>query len=236
MTRAVLYLGLTILSPFSLFSGEAKLNVVGGMKIDFGDVYTGLTVKRLVTLKNDGTDTLIISNVSSSCGCTGTLLTHDHIAPNDSGVLEITFNTKKFSGKVDKSISMYTNDSTQSYIHIYFTANVLTLLTFEPEYFYFQTTADSATTQTMSITNTGSQAVRILSVKPTSELFSAKVSEDKIDPGKRATLVSVLKAKYAGTFFGNIEITTDNPNIPLLSLRVAALVKETASTSSTKHN
>ena len=44
-----------------LLIAQPKLDVVGGTKLDFGDLYTGNSHKHNVVLRNVGTETLIIS-------------------------------------------------------------------------------------------------------------------------------------------------------------------------------
>ena len=87
------------LLPCHLHSQPA-LTVVGGTRFSFGDITSTSPVERIVTLRNTGTDTLVIEDVLAICGCTGTLLSSDHIAPHDSGSLSISFNPGSFSGKV----------------------------------------------------------------------------------------------------------------------------------------
>ena len=70
-----------ILTCAALTSGLAqpKIQVVGGTKIDLGSIYRGAVVERKVMLKNIGSDTLVVSRVDPSCGCTGTVVSNDHI-------------------------------------------------------------------------------------------------------------------------------------------------------------
>ena len=101
--------------------GQPKLHVVGGTSFDFGDVYS-TSASKVLTIQNLGRDTLIIFNVGTSCGCTAALASEDHIPPGDSGTVSITFDAKRFSGKVEKLVSLTTNDTSQRYIAINFTA------------------------------------------------------------------------------------------------------------------
>jgi hypothetical protein len=208
----------------SILYGQAKFNLVGGIKFDFGEVNLGTTVQRILTIKNDGTDTLIITNVSASCGCTGTLLSNDHITPGDSGALSISFNSKKFSGKVEKAVTMNTNDPQNKKVRIIFVANIVTILEFEPEYLFFRSKPDSETTQMLTLKNSSPEPLRILSVKSDLESVSLSVSENEIEPGKIAKLTASLHPRAPGTIKGNIEIKTDNPKVSRFNVRVVALI------------
>src|ERR1043166_8182345 len=136
-------------APFSYLFGQSKLVIVGRNVLEFGVVYTP-SIERFITLKNTGTDTLSISNVSTTCGCTAALLSNAHLAPGDTGTLSIKFDAKRYSGKVQKTVSMNTNDPTQKHININFTADVVKSLDFDPEYMFFSTTVDSTTESTLS--------------------------------------------------------------------------------------
>ena len=201
---------------------QPKLNLVGGKRVDFGDIYT-ISTRKILTLKNVGDDTLIITEVSGSCGCTGTLMTNDHLAPGDSGHLAITFNAKNYNGEIEKAVSFVTNDTTQKYNTITFVGNVIKSFQLEPEYLFFSTTVDSITTKSLTLKNIYSQTIKILSAKTSSSDISIKLSGDKVEPGEELTITAIILLKKAGTASGNIDITTDFVHSPFLSIRYVAL-------------
>ncbi|HEV8537479.1 MAG TPA: DUF1573 domain-containing protein [Bacteroidota bacterium] len=211
-------------APLHFVSAQPRLSLVGGTTPDFGVIYTP-SIERLITLRNVGTDTLTISGVSTSCGCTAALVSNDHIAPGDSGILSVKFDAKSYSGKVEKLVSLNTNDTTQKHVNIKFAATVIKSLDFEPEYFFFSTTIDSLTEKTIAITNSSSQTIHILSVKPSSELVSLKLSEDKLEPGEESSLSCTIRPTEPGTVRGNIEILTDFREHPKLSISYFAYTK-----------
>ena len=215
---------------------QPKLDVAGGTKLDFGDIYTSSPMKHLVTLKNAGSDTLIISNVSATCGCTGTLITNDHLGPNDTGTLEITFNPKSFKGKIEKGVTFRTNDTSQSNVRITFTGNIVKTLEFEPEYLFIKASVDSSKTDTLTISNEGDRPIRILSVKSSSDLVSLKLTEDEVKPSEETLLISTFNPKTTGTLTGNIEIRTDHPKTPVLNVRLVAWARTKNSSAFSKHN
>lgn len=203
---------------------QPKLIVVGGTTPDFGEVYTP-TTERLITLKNAGTDTLTITDLSTSCGCTAALVSNDNIAPGDSGRLSVKFDVRSYSGKVGKSISMNTNDTTQKHVSIKFSANVIRSLSVDPEYFFFSTTVDSLAEKSIVITNSSSQTIRILSVKPSSDFISVQLSQDKLEPGEEATLTGTILPRVSGTARGSIDILSDFQPYPTHSVTYFAHAK-----------
>lgn len=209
----------------SYASSQPKLDLIGGTGFDFGEIWTP-TAKKLLTLRNRGNDTLIISNVSASCGCTGALISHDHIAPGDSGLLSITFDASRFGGKVEKFISFESNDTSQKHITITFHANVNKTLDFEPGHFYFSTYPDSLVTKEVTIANSSSATIHILKLQTSSTDFIVSSSATEIGPGEHITLTGSISIKQTGTFRGNVTIITDHPVVPRYTLNYFVLSKE----------
>lgn len=203
---------------------QPKLDVVGGTTFSFGDLYSP-SARKLLTLRNTGKDTLIVSNVGASCGCTGALISHDHIAPRDSGILQITFDAKRFNGPVEKVVSFATNDKHQEHVSVTFHANVFKTLELDPEYFYFSTYPDSVSTKEVTVRNSSNQTIRLLRIKASSDVVSVIATRDELEPGEETSLSASGKFEAAGTFSGNIEITTDHPKLPSVAIRYFALVK-----------
>jgi len=209
----------------SVLFSQPRLQISGGPKFDFGEVYTGTTVNRDLILKNTGTDTLIISDISASCGCTGTMMSNDHIMPGDSGILSISFNSKQFSGYIEKAVSMSTNDTSQGHVRIGFTAKVLKWLTLEPEYLVFHASADSAATADLAITNSGTFPIRILSASSSTDRLSFTLTRELIRAGEEARMKCTLGPGPEGLVNGTITVKTDQPKIPVFTIRFFALVK-----------
>ena len=77
---------------------------------DWGTVLEGYSVTHTFIIQNVGDEDLIISRVRVSCGCTGTRLATDQLAPGESVELAVTFNSTGFSGNVSKTVSVFSND------------------------------------------------------------------------------------------------------------------------------
>ncbi len=205
---------------------QPKVFLVGNSNLDFGEVTNFSEVTHLVTIKNIGSDTLIISNVGSSCGCTAALMSNDHIPPGDSAALSIKFDAKQFTGKTHKTVSLQTNDTSQPRMEIGFTANVVRLLELIPNYLFLRTVKDSTTHQSMTIKNVGKETIKFLSVTSSLDELVTNLSDNAIEPGKEVTLNTMLKPKTSGTISGNIDVKTDHPKIPSFSIRIFAWAKE----------
>jgi hypothetical protein len=221
----------------SLLLSQPRLQISGGAKFDFGEVYSGTTVNRDLILKNTGTDTLVISDISASCGCTGTMMSNDHIMAGDSGILSISFNSKKFSGNIEKAVTLNSNDASYGHVRILFTAKILKWLTLEPEYLVFHASADSAATEDLTIANSGTFPIRILSASSSTDRLSFTLTRELIHAGEEARMRCTLVPGPEGLVNGTITVRTDQPKIPVFTIRFFALVKgKSPRLGSSEHN
>lgn len=204
--------------------GQAKLDIIGGNRFEFGDVYAGLIAKHTVQLHNAGTDTLILSDISSTCGCTGMLISSDRIAPGDTGLLEITFDSKRFSGIVERAVTMNTNDPAVRRARITFKANVIKGLEVDPEYLFFRVVADSTASQILTIKNAGATGVSIVGTTTDIEGATLTLSGSDLEPASEAALTVSITPKKAGTIKGYVRIRTTHPKMDLLNIRVMGIV------------
>jgi hypothetical protein len=218
----------------SIAVSQPKLSVVGGLEPDFGDVPNFTSTKHRVILKNTGTDTLILSEIGTSCGCTATLLSNDHIPPNDSANLDVTFDAERFAGqRVTKRISMVTNDETQTAVAINFKVNVVNIVDLSPKYFYIRTTENAPTTGALTITNTSDRTIHISNVRSNQEIFVPSINIQTLSPGDSATISVTFTPQRRGTLNGNIELTIDHPLAKQVNIRCFGFV--TSATADKKH-
>jgi rhodanese-related sulfurtransferase len=70
-------------------------------------------VSHTFVLKNVGDETLTITDILTSCGCTTTALAKRELAPEESVELQATVNTTGFHGTVTRTVSVTSNDPIQ---------------------------------------------------------------------------------------------------------------------------
>jgi hypothetical protein len=80
---------------------------------------------------NTGTETLIISDINASCGCTVPTLERRQFQPGESDTIEVTFNPRDRSGDTDKYISVVTNAAPEPVIKLRINAVVEPMLRYE---------------------------------------------------------------------------------------------------------
>lgn len=203
---------------------QPKLAIQGGTNLDFGEIYTGMKFVKDLSVYNIGTDTLVVRNVSASCGCTAVLLKQNRIPPHDSSSLAITFNSSQYSGMVAKSITFTCNDPEQKDVRIVFKANVIKVFDLAPEYVVFRTTIDSIPMDTVLLKNASPFPVKILSTSSSMPEVKATPSTDALKPGETAYIQLAFTPKTVGTIKGDLTIKTDNEHMQTLDVRYFGLV------------
>ena len=95
---------------------HAEVNPVGGGKIvfeeakfDFGTVKEGTVVDHTFKFKNEGTEPIIIGQVSTSCGCTTPNYTKDPVLPGKEGEISVSFNSAGHPGVQQKLVTVSSN-------------------------------------------------------------------------------------------------------------------------------
>ena len=76
---------------------------------DFGTITEGEVVEHTFRFTNTGTNDLIISNASASCGCTIPEWPKEPIAPGEKGEIKVEFNSNGKKDMVTKDITILAN-------------------------------------------------------------------------------------------------------------------------------
>ena len=76
---------------------------------NFGEVKEGDIITREFAFHNVGTAPLLITNASSTCGCTVPEWPKEPIPPDSSGVIQVKFNTVGRTGAQTKEVTIFAN-------------------------------------------------------------------------------------------------------------------------------
>jgi hypothetical protein len=96
---------------------QAVIVVSDSSLYDFGDVKEADgPVTHVFKVKNSGDAPLVITKVTASCGCTTPDWTKEPIAPGKTGEVKATFDVNGRVGPFTKTISVFSNGSSGSYV------------------------------------------------------------------------------------------------------------------------
>jgi len=76
---------------------------------DFGRVIRGEKVTYAFKFENTGTADLIVSDVSTSCGCTTPGFTSEPVKPGETGLIKVTFDSSNRRGFQNKTVTVVSN-------------------------------------------------------------------------------------------------------------------------------
>lgn len=90
---------------------------------DYGTISVGANGECVFTIKNTGTEPLLITNAQASCGCTVPDYPKEPIAPGQSASIKVSYDTKRV-GVFQKSITISSNAQNGNVKVIYIKGNV----------------------------------------------------------------------------------------------------------------
>lgn len=90
---------------------------------DFGKIIQGEKVSYTFKFKNTGKSDLLISKVSTSCGCTAPNYSKEPVKPGESGKIEVTFDSHNKKGFQNKTITVLANTD-PNYVTLFIKTNI----------------------------------------------------------------------------------------------------------------
>jgi hypothetical protein len=108
----------------NLSTDTAKINF-REYEHDFGKVTEGEKVACIFSFENTGNGPLVISSVTTTCGCTVPKYETKPIEPGSTGMIEVVFNSSGYSGRQTKTITVRSNAS-KSIVLLKITGEIIT--------------------------------------------------------------------------------------------------------------
>lgn len=96
--------------PNGALSAELAEGSVAEVLVDFGDVKYSECVSRTIVLKNTTNSPIVLLSYETTCRCTWLELPKRAIAPNESGEVTITFDSRGEWGSVGNYLSIETSN------------------------------------------------------------------------------------------------------------------------------
>jgi hypothetical protein len=182
---------------------------------DFGKVGPDQTVKHAFTFRNAGGGLLVLGDIKTTCGCTGTLLSQREIAPGGEGTLEVSFHSGRSGGQRRKAIFVNSNDPDKPSVKLEIIANVIVPVEVRPRALYWVTERNEQSIRTIDLLYSPDLRMNITSLEVSSPAFSASYA-----PASQNDIPSYqITVKYDGSLpIGNFQeklnIATDNAEYP----------------------
>jgi hypothetical protein len=212
-------------APAPAQAQAAAAIVFDELEHDFGKVGADQTVKHTFKFKNTGDTTLVIGDIKTTCGCTGTLLSQREIAPGSDGSLEVSFHSGGSGGQRRKSIFVSSNDPQKPSVKLDIAANVVVPVEVRPRTVYWVAEKNKKSMQAVELLYDPELKLRILGLELSSPAFSASYRPiNKKDELGYTIDLSCNGSLPIGNFQEKLVILTDNPEHPKLEVALRGKV------------
>jgi hypothetical protein len=122
----LLTLALVPHAPLTRADGAAGARLaVEPSSFDFGNVRPEKVLQKDLALRNFGDAELVITKVSTTCGCTVAGAYRKRVAPGASTTLRITFTTLARPGRTEQTVTIETNDREHPKVDVKVAATVV---------------------------------------------------------------------------------------------------------------
>lgn len=93
--------------------------------LEFGNIRDGASLKRDITIRNNGKKELVIRAVQPNCRCISVATTDTKVAPGKESTITITWNAEGKKGAQHKAVTIYSTDPRNPVQRIALTASIL---------------------------------------------------------------------------------------------------------------
>ncbi len=213
----------------------AQVISVDPLSFDFGDMKQQQTKTVNVTVTNEGAGLLRILDVKADCGCTVPTLAKDSLAPGETTQIEIQFDSKKFHGKVIKTVNITSNDPQNTQVDILIQANVHTSLVIDPvnqRVGFSPSLQGEVLSRNVTFTAIDSPDLQISAAKTRKGLFEVKaVNNHEGDPQRSILEVIVPADMEPGRHRDHVRVTTNIEEFPTVDIEMQAWIRQTLAVS-----
>jgi hypothetical protein len=203
---------------------QPKLSV-DKLEVDLGTFYSGVKQKGKIMIKNTGNDTLQILSVQPGCGCTTVKQPKKFLLPNQSDAIEVEFNSTGYRGRVEKHVTIMTNDPTSQNVEVKLIANVADILVLLPiqgisRVWFNNPPLGTTSTQTYSFENISGEQLKIKGVLAATPDVQVVVGKEKLNPNDTLQIQVSIKPEKTGYTATQFTIQTDHKKQPQVNIKV----------------
>jgi hypothetical protein len=188
----------------------------GSMKYNFGVIEEGKLVNHSFEFTNNGTETLIVSEVHPTCGCTVAGDYDKEVKPGQQGKIPLSFKTSGYDGPVTKTITVKTNVPDKTDLSLTIEGTVKISVSVNPRTLFLGNIERNRTTPItgkIAITNRLPGAIKITEVTVANE--NAETNLETIKAGFEYSINVTVNPPYKdGQVMGTVLIKTDSKISP----------------------
>ncbi|MHC4728700.1 MAG: DUF1573 domain-containing protein [Planctomycetota bacterium] len=189
---------------------------------DFGKVGPNKKYTCEFNFSNVGKDTLKITKIQSTCGCTVPQLKKKSYKPGESGTINVTFRTPSREGKTTKRLYILSNDKKSPKFGLTLKADIELKMAFEPKSLGLSLKAENADAKPITIKSKDGQPFAIKSFSASRQVITADF-DPTVEAIEFVLEPKVDMAKLKKNLKGNIKIAVTHPdsgniNIPYSTL------------------
>lgn len=199
--------------------------------IDFGVVARGAVCSTRLTIRNIYQETIQITNVSTSCGCSAAKPSANQVLSGQEAYIEVSMDTQRFMRKKDSAALITLVEPTKGLraeVRIPLSVYIRTDVVFTPGSVNFGTVDQGQSAQRkISLNYAGRSDWKVLKVRSPKSYLMAEAVETKRGNGLVDYDVNVTLAPDApaGTLRDQLTLITDDVNAPEVPLPVEARVE-----------
>ena len=212
--------------------------VVPESEHNFGNITEGEVVSHNFVVYNRGNDTLTISRVKASCGCTAAEPNNNNLLPGDSTSIKVEFNSSRRNGVQKKYVYVFSNDLKTPQMRLVFTANVINkdgLSSVEKpniklskyNHNFGNVKEGQILDLKIAVSNNGNGDLKIKKVKSSCGCTAALMSENLLKPNETSELKIEFDTKnLSGQIARTITLFSNDPKHPTRVLTLIANIEE----------
>lgn len=211
----------SLLAASPVFAEGPKL-IADESAYSFGDVFQGEKVEKVFLFRNGGNAPLLIERVKSSCGCTAALVSSSELAPGASGELRAIFDSARFSGDVQKSVYLYSNDPARPMMQFTLSGSIRQEMTLTPPLVDLgEMKAGSSREVSVVIANQGKETIVLHGVEVQAPDLTVELSATTILPGATVQLrLKSLPGAERKRLNGYLLVKTSSGRVPELRVPI----------------
>ena len=190
---------------------------------DFGIAGPGEEIKHTFKFKNTGNSLLKIYRYEASCGCLTSLLSQKDIPPGGTGKIRVTFHTRRFEGKQEKTFTVYSNDPERPKVNLIIRGIVKRGMAVVPSGVNFgKVIKGQVITRKVRVLELSKSRLEIKKIDYDPRLFSVKTSRFKDENSRGIEVEIALQPQVLGQLNEVITLHTSLKKRPRIDVPVWA--------------